>query len=169
MWHIENPSRVYSELVSNTTNRQFYLLMREEKYQKLPAEDRSWLENIDLAGYDNQRIKIRDPDNPANLICARFIKYEDLILRRSSRAREVSIRVFIMLDLRLFGRMNLTKRLPLPCDIIFRKQLLTIVILMYPLRTYLMISSESSVVRRVRVGVWPESAKAWVIRAGRFF
>ena len=76
MWHIENPSRVYSELVSNTTNRQFYLLMREEKYQSFPAEDRSWLENIDLAGYDNQRIKIRDPDNPANLICARFIKYE---------------------------------------------------------------------------------------------
>ena len=59
MWHIENPSRVYSELVSNTTNRQFYLLMREEKYQSFPAEDRSWLENIDLAGYDNQRIKIR--------------------------------------------------------------------------------------------------------------
>ena len=76
MWHIDNPSRVYSDLVSNTTNRQFYLLMREEKYQSFPTEDRLELENISLTGYNNQLIEIRDPDNPANLIQARFIKYE---------------------------------------------------------------------------------------------
>lgn len=76
MWHIDNPSRVYAELVSDTANRQFYVLMREEKYQSFPAIDRLTLENLSLAGYDNQCIKIRDPDNPAHLIHARFIKYE---------------------------------------------------------------------------------------------
>lgn len=62
------------------------------------------------------------------------------------------------------------KKITLPCDIIFRKQLLTIVIyLMYPLRTYLMISSESSVVRRVRVECTGVGKGFGVIRAGRFF
>lgn len=76
MWHIDNPSRVYSDLVSDIPNRQFYLLMREDKYQSFPQEDRLALEEISIPGYSNQPIKIRDPDNPADLINARFIKYE---------------------------------------------------------------------------------------------
>ena len=76
MWHIENPSRVYSHLASNTVNRQFYLLMRECKYQSFPICDRLTLENIRMKGYGNSVIEIRDPDNPAKLIKARFIKYE---------------------------------------------------------------------------------------------
>jgi hypothetical protein len=76
MWHIENPSRLYSHLVSATRNRQYYLLMREEKYQSFTAADRKAIENITLKGFDNSIIEIRDPDNPAKLIRARFIKYE---------------------------------------------------------------------------------------------
>ncbi len=76
MWHIDNPSRVYSDLVSDIPNRQFYLPMREDKYQSFPQEDRLALEEISIPGYSNQPIKIRDPDNPADLINARFIKYE---------------------------------------------------------------------------------------------
>lgn len=76
MWHIDNPSCVYSDLVNDMTNRQFYLLMREDKYQSFPVEDRLALEDLSIPGYENQLIKIRDPDNPANLVDARFIKYE---------------------------------------------------------------------------------------------
>lgn len=76
MWHIDNPSRLYADFISNINNRQFYLMMRESKYQSFPIEDRLALDNITLQGYDNSLIKIRDPDNPANLIEARFIKYE---------------------------------------------------------------------------------------------
>lgn len=76
MWHIDNPSRVYSHLVSTSPNRQFYLLMREEKYQNFPLSDRLALERIQSPHYDNSLIEIRNPDNPAQLIKARFIKYE---------------------------------------------------------------------------------------------
>lgn len=76
MWHIDNPSRVYSHLVSNSPNRQFYLLMREQKYQSFPVGDRLALERVQTNGYSNSVIEIRNPDNPAQLIKARFIKYE---------------------------------------------------------------------------------------------
>lgn len=76
MWHIDNPSKLYSHLVSTSPNRQYYLMMREEKYQSFPVEDRLALERIQIAGYENSLIDIRDPDNPAQLIKARFIKYE---------------------------------------------------------------------------------------------
>jgi hypothetical protein len=76
MWHIDNPSRVYSHLVSASPDRQFYLLMREEKYQSFPVNDRLALEHIQAVSYSNSVIEIRNPDNPAQLIKARFIKYE---------------------------------------------------------------------------------------------
>lgn len=76
MWHIDNPSRVYAHLVSNSPNRQYYLLMREEKYQTFPLSDRLALERIQSPHYDNSLVEIRNPDNPAQLIKARFIKYE---------------------------------------------------------------------------------------------
>jgi hypothetical protein len=76
MWQIDNPSRLYSHLVSSTPNKQFYVLMREEKYQSFSASDRTALENLQLDGYNNAVIDIQNPDNPAQLIKARFIKYE---------------------------------------------------------------------------------------------
>lgn len=76
MWHILNPSKLYSQLVNQTDDRQFYLLMRESKYQSFPNEDRVKVENLNKIGFVNQIIEIRDPDNPAKLIKARLIKYE---------------------------------------------------------------------------------------------
>lgn len=76
MWHIENPSKLYSHLVSASSTRQFYLLMREEKYQSFSIADRNAIENISLDGFENSIIDIRNPDNPAQLLKARFIKYE---------------------------------------------------------------------------------------------
>lgn len=76
MWHITNPSRLYSQLVNSTQDKQFYLLMREEKYKSFSASDREELESIDVNGFSNLLIDIRDPDNPAKMIKARFIKYE---------------------------------------------------------------------------------------------
>ncbi len=76
MWHITNPSKLYSHLVNQTEDRQFYLLMRETKYQSFPQSQRENMEITDIKGYSNQIVEIRDPDNPAKLIKARFIKYE---------------------------------------------------------------------------------------------
>lgn len=80
MWHIQNPSKLYSHLISsnpkNQYQRQYYFLMREDKYLSFPKEDRISLEIIELEGYSNSIIEIRNPDNPADLLKARFIKYE---------------------------------------------------------------------------------------------
>jgi hypothetical protein len=76
MWHISNPSKLYSQLVNQTEDRQFYLLMREEKYLSFSKEERQIIEGINKQGFVNQVVEIRNPDNPANLIKARLIKYE---------------------------------------------------------------------------------------------
>ncbi|MDB5179993.1 MAG: NgoII restriction endonuclease R [Candidatus Saccharibacteria bacterium] len=76
MWQIQNPSRLYSNLVNDTERRQYYMLMREEKYQSFNEEQRNRMESIDKEGYQNSIIEIRNPDNPAQLMKARFIKYE---------------------------------------------------------------------------------------------
>lgn len=76
MWIIRNPSRLYSQLVNQTDGKQYYLLMREKKYLSFPQADREKLELIKKQGYINEKIEIRDPDNPAKLIEARMIKYE---------------------------------------------------------------------------------------------
>ena len=76
MWHIANPSKIYGHLMDPTKTKQFYLLMRENKYQSFSQEERFEIENIKKIGYSNEVIEIRDPDNPARLIKARIIKYE---------------------------------------------------------------------------------------------
>ena len=76
MWNIQNPSCLYPHLVSISEKRQYYLLMREEKYLSFKEEDRKLLEDLKLTGFSNKVIEIRNPDNPAQLLKARFIKYE---------------------------------------------------------------------------------------------
>jgi hypothetical protein len=76
MWHIQNPSRLYPNLVNSSPRRQYYLLMREEKYQSFNAEQRSELEKIQKDGYQNNVIEINDPDRPDQIIKAQFIRYE---------------------------------------------------------------------------------------------
>jgi hypothetical protein len=67
---------LYSQLVNQTDDRQFYLLMRETKYQSFSETDRKVIESISKDGFVNEIVEIRNPDNPANLIKARLIKYE---------------------------------------------------------------------------------------------
>lgn len=76
MWHISNPSRLYSDLVKKSPNRQFYLIMRESKYQSFSSQDRKFFEDCHLDGFSSQQVMIRNPDNPAQLVPARWIKYE---------------------------------------------------------------------------------------------
>lgn len=76
MWHIVHPSKLYADLVSPTNQRQYYLLMREEKYRSFDLVDRQTLEQVQKPGYLNRTIEIKDPDNPANFIQARFLSYE---------------------------------------------------------------------------------------------
>lgn len=76
MWIILNPSILYSNLVKKTENKQFYLLMRENKYATFPITSRKKIESLTENGFSAESVEIRDPDNPAILLKARFLKYE---------------------------------------------------------------------------------------------
>ena len=76
MWSMASPSKLYGHLTNKTPNRQYYLMMRETKYQSFDPGDRANLEDLGLAGFNNQVVDIKDPDNPADIIKARLIRYE---------------------------------------------------------------------------------------------
>jgi hypothetical protein len=74
MWHIENPSRVFSYITNkNTDNFALRCLMRKEKFLSFSKEDRIKLEQLqDLSITD---VKIKNPDNPAQLIDCKLLEW----------------------------------------------------------------------------------------------
>ncbi len=77
MWQIQNPLRVYENLCEVKDKEKFHLftLMKKEKYNSFPKEDRKTIENNgDISVKD---IKIKDPNNPANMIEAKLIFHKE--------------------------------------------------------------------------------------------
>lgn len=77
MWHIENPNKVFSYL-SEKLHSKFILncLMSLEKYNSFSKEDRLYLENLNNPNLTLQTVKIKSPNNPAELIPAKFIQFK---------------------------------------------------------------------------------------------
>lgn len=75
MWQIKNPLKVYKD-VCNVEKGKFYLfvLMRKDKYNSQPKEDIAKLESD--KGVSVKDIKIKDPNNPAKLVEAKLVSYE---------------------------------------------------------------------------------------------
>lgn len=74
MWGIEHPVNVFNYL-PETHDTFANLLLLEEKYNSFPEEDRQALEHL---AYNEhlltiQDVKIKDPNNPANLLDAKVI------------------------------------------------------------------------------------------------
>lgn len=76
MWHIQHPSKVYQTLIGTSQNKQYYLLMSENKYRSFPIEDAKYFDDLVLEGFTNRQLSIRDPANPAKTVKARFLAYE---------------------------------------------------------------------------------------------
>ena len=74
MWHIDNPNKVFN-YIDNDADGSFKLrvLMTQEKYLSFPEEDRIAIENNDNISVSDERIK--DPNNSANLLDAKFIQF----------------------------------------------------------------------------------------------
>lgn len=77
MWHIENPRKVFNYVMDKYYNENnemnVFLIMKKEKYNSFDKEDRDLIENNPFL--TNEDIKIKNPDNPANLIDAKLIFY----------------------------------------------------------------------------------------------
>jgi len=77
MWHIVNPLRVYESQCNIENDEKFHLfvLLKNEKYNSFPKEDRDVLEaNKQVIIND---IKIKDPNNPAKFVEAKLITHKE--------------------------------------------------------------------------------------------
>lgn len=76
MWQIQNPRRVFNYL-HVPTNKKFELvsLIPTEKYNSFPIESIKKIENLGNQNLTIENVKVRDPNNPANLIEVKLIKF----------------------------------------------------------------------------------------------
>ena len=76
MWHIDNPLKVYKDFYQADDTSIFSLacIMREDKFNKQDAKDKENI--INHKNIEIKNIKIKNPDNPANLINEKLITLE---------------------------------------------------------------------------------------------
>ncbi len=76
MWQIEHPKKVYHYLhTSDKQEFELVCIIPNEKYQSFPKESRSKLENIKENGFSIKDSKVKNPNNPAQLIDCKLIKF----------------------------------------------------------------------------------------------
>jgi len=73
MWHIDNPLRVFQDVYNINEQNRFSLvcIIRQEKYESFGVLDKDKIRNHHRIAI--QDIKIKNPDNPAQLINAKLI------------------------------------------------------------------------------------------------
>ncbi len=78
MWHIDNPNKTFNYIYAydNTKDFQLICLMKKEKYDSLPSEDKKLIENIENDNVKFQDIKIKNPNNPVQLIDAKLLVFK---------------------------------------------------------------------------------------------
>lgn len=77
MWHIQNPINVFQNVASINKNHQFTVnaLLLTEKYNSFPGADRKKLGSLQNGNFKIQDIKIKSPNNPAQLLKAKLITF----------------------------------------------------------------------------------------------
>jgi len=78
MWHIDNPNKTFNYIYTYDDTRDFQLicLMKKDKYDLLPSEDKETIENINNENVEVQDIRIKNPNNPAQLIDAKLLFFK---------------------------------------------------------------------------------------------
>lgn len=77
MWHIENPRKVFDYLHHTDTTNTFELvsIVPLEKWNECCEESRERIERINKLSFSIADARIKNPNNPANLIDVKLIKY----------------------------------------------------------------------------------------------
>ena len=78
MWIIENPSKVFEYIYQHNQSAKFQMviLMKKRKFDSFSSESKSILNSVN--NLEIKDIKIKNPNNPANLIEAVLITYKVL-------------------------------------------------------------------------------------------
>lgn len=77
MWHIENPAKVFMDIYSLDLSNRFSLacVMRKNKFESFSEEEKYEILNHSRITVEDVRIK--NPDNPAQLLEAKLIRLEE--------------------------------------------------------------------------------------------
>ena len=75
MWHIDNPNKIFKYIYKYDESKDFQLiaLMKKEKYEQLPQEDREAIETLGVDEVEVLDIKIKSPNNPVQLVDAKLL------------------------------------------------------------------------------------------------
>jgi hypothetical protein len=78
MWHIANPNKIFDYIYEYDESKRFQIicLMKSEKYNSLPLEDRDILESLDIDGIKVLDIRIKSPNNPVKLMEAKMLVFK---------------------------------------------------------------------------------------------
>lgn len=79
MWHIDNPHTIFKYLNAVDANAEFQLfcLMKTAKFNSFPQADRDALKTLRKQNYSISDVKIKNPNNPANLLDCTFITFKN--------------------------------------------------------------------------------------------
>ena len=78
MWHIDNPNKTFNYIYTYNDTKEFQLmcLMKKDKYDSLPNNDKEAIENIDNVNIEVKDVKIKNPNNPIQLIDAKLLLFK---------------------------------------------------------------------------------------------
>ena len=78
MWHIENPTKIFNYLYSYDETKSFQLicLMKKEKYESFPLADRQIIQNLNNPNVSVSDVKIKNPNNPAQLMDGKLLVFK---------------------------------------------------------------------------------------------
>ncbi len=78
MWHIDNPNKIFNYIYNYDSTRNFQLicLMKKEKYESFSSIDKQAIENIENENVEVQDVKIKNPNNPVQLIDAKLLVFK---------------------------------------------------------------------------------------------
>lgn len=76
MWQIQNPRRVFNYLHTPTDNKfELVAIIPTIKYDSFPDKSRKRIENLGNPHLTINNVKVKDPNNPANLLDAKLILF----------------------------------------------------------------------------------------------
>ncbi len=78
MWHIDNPSKIFSYLNAYDEKSVFQIicLLKKEKFDSFPEIDKKYIKELKHDGFLIEDVKIKNPDNPAHFIESILITYK---------------------------------------------------------------------------------------------
>ena len=78
MWHIDNPNKTFSYIYEYDENAEFQciVLLQKEKYNTLPDADKEAIEALNNNKISVKDVKIKNPNNPAQLIDAKLLVFK---------------------------------------------------------------------------------------------